>query len=701
MPSFGLNLFTDNPESREQAGERQGSYYESVAQLPCMPQAVLALIDACGNSEEPIANLSSIVRFDPVLTLNMLAMDPAGEQQRFASLDEVMERIGREGIVGLARSIAFRSHFTSHLDNYESMPAFSQHSLLRAMVARELAESVKYKVPDEAYLAGLLCDIGRLALGSLNIQADGMALLASENELYGSNHIEVGARLLSFLEQISFIPDAVRYHHMEIKTLEEAHELVKIVYAANSLCTDLEYEARQPVSKIATLLHADEKIISGAYEKARENLNTAQQQTSIWMNTGQTGRARRRLAHKVQQYGMLYAYLSQLLNIHSEQELLAAILKISQTLFKPEKQLFFIVDSVNDVLKGMEPGSEHASLVEELKIPLTSRNSFITKTLYEEDPVSIAVNEIDVTNTVLDKQVLGLLNTDRVVYLPLGDARQKIGILLLGFNSNKISVQSHNQDLYKLFADDIGRVIQSFRSRVSPALTNAIETKTSQQDAKRLAHEVSTPLSVVKNYLAVLSAKIGNAHSANEDMRIISEEIERVHSIIRQFANGTIKVSNTQVDVNAVIQDVVKVLHEGLLTNKHVSIKLDLDSSVEPIMTNQDAVKQILINLIKNAVEALTEDDGRIKIRTRGHVRFDDNNYVEIAVVDNGPGIPAAIFEQLFQKVQSTKSGEHSGLGLSIVRSLVNEMNGKISCRTMGEKGTIFHILLPKDIQPE
>ena len=70
-------------------------------------------------------------------------------------------------------------------------------------------------------------------------------------------------------------------------------------------------------------------------------------------------------------------------------------------------------------------------------------------------------------------------------------------------------------------------------------------------------------------------------------------------------------------------------------------------------------------------------------------------------MVDNGPGIPDAIFKQLFQKVQSTKSGEHGGLGLSIVQSLVKEMNGKISCRTMGKKGTIFHILLPKDIQPE
>ena len=73
-----------------------------------------------------------------------------------------------------------------------------------------------------------------------------------------------------------------------------------------------------------------------------------------------------------------------------------------------------------------------------------------------------------------------------------------------------------------------------------------------------------------------------------------------------------------------------------------------------------------------------------------------DEDYIEIAVIDDGPGIPDEIFEKLFKKVQSTKSGEHSGLGLSIVRSLVQELNGKISCRTMKNKGTIFHVLLPK-----
>ena len=699
MPLFGLNFIADNPDSNEQAGARQGSYSESVAQLPCMPQVVLALIDACGNSDASIANLSSIVRFDPVLSLNMLAMDPAGEQQRFTSLDDAMERIGREAIVGQARSIAFRSHFTSHLDHYKSMPAFAQQSLMRALVARELAENSHYSVPDEAYLAGLLCDVGRLGLGSLNIQQDGMPLLTAEKEHYGTDHIEVGTSLLSFLKQVSFIPDAVRFHHLDINAIEDAHELVKIVYAANALCADPKHATSQPASRIAMLLHCDENTVNDAYQKAGQQLNTLQKQTNIGIGQEQTDRARLALAQKVQQYGMLYAYLSQLLNIHSEQELFAAILKISQTLFKPEKQLLFVVDSVNNTLKGMDPGNENASLVEELKIPLSGGNSFIRKILDEENPVAIACNEFDF-NTVIDKQIQGLLNTDRAVYLPLRDADKKTGVMLLGFNNNKNTGKSHNQDLYKLFADDIGRVIESFRTRVNQAFTSTAESVTGSQDAKRLAHEVSTPLSVIKNYLAVLSEKIGSAPSADEDMRIISDEIERVHSIIRQFANGTSsKVGAKEVNVNTVIQDVVKVMHEGFLDSKHVVLKLDLDSSIEPILTNQDALKQILINLIKNAVESIEDSDGRIRIRTRGHIRFDDHNYIEIAVIDNGPGIPAEIFEQLFNKVQSTKGGEHGGLGLSIVHSLVKEMNGKISCRTMNNKGTIFHILLPKEIQ--
>jgi signal transduction histidine kinase len=115
----------------------------------------------------------------------------------------------------------------------------------------------------------------------------------------------------------------------------------------------------------------------------------------------------------------------------------------------------------------------------------------------------------------------------------------------------------------------------------------------------------------------------------------------------------------------------------------------------EPSEIEGDAyiLKQILVNLVKNAIEALTEG-GQIEIVNRGHVNRDRKLYLELVVGDNGPGLSAEVLANLFSAVRSTKDGAHHGLGLSIVHSLVKKLQGLITCRS-GKTGTTFEILLP------
>jgi signal transduction histidine kinase len=107
-----------------------------------------------------------------------------------------------------------------------------------------------------------------------------------------------------------------------------------------------------------------------------------------------------------------------------------------------------------------------------------------------------------------------------------------------------------------------------------------------------------------------------------------------------------------------------------------------------------DILKQILVNLVKNAIEALADTGGRIEIASRGHVNRERRLYLELAVSDTGPGLSREVLANLFSAVKSTKEGPHHGLGLSIVHSLVKQLNGHIACRS-GKTGTSFEILLP------
>jgi signal transduction histidine kinase len=111
------------------------------------------------------------------------------------------------------------------------------------------------------------------------------------------------------------------------------------------------------------------------------------------------------------------------------------------------------------------------------------------------------------------------------------------------------------------------------------------------------------------------------------------------------------------------------------------------------VEADADMLKQILLNLLKNAVEALP-DGGRIEVANRGHVNRDRRLYLELCVSDNGAGLAPEVLANLFSPVRSSKEGAHHGLGLSIVHDLVTRLHGVIGCRS-SKSGTSFEILLP------
>jgi signal transduction histidine kinase len=127
------------------------------------------------------------------------------------------------------------------------------------------------------------------------------------------------------------------------------------------------------------------------------------------------------------------------------------------------------------------------------------------------------------------------------------------------------------------------------------------------------------------------------------------------------------------------------------------------DPDLPAIMTDAGAIKQIAINLINNAAEAMT-DGGNVYVSTSSrctdefdtvHAADENNHFIELTIRDDGPGLPEKILAQLFEPFTSTKGKGHSGLGLSIVNSLVTELNGVVKCKSNKNDGTLFCITLP------
>jgi hypothetical protein len=203
----------------------------------------------------------------------------------------------------------------------------------------------------------------------------------------------------------------------------------------------------------------------------------------------------------------------------------------------------------------------------------------------------------------------------------------------------------------------------------------------------------------MRNYVNLLSSKLESDVSSQRDLKIISDEIERASRILRELSRGPVEQDfivpaeeTSSLAVNPVISELVRMSLGALFVPNRISVQIDLDPDIPQIPTSRDKLKQVLLNLAKNAVEAMPRG-GRLIFATR--LRADVMPpRLEIAVRDNGPGLPDTVLERLFEPVDSTKGGDHSGLGLSISRNLVKSMGGEIECDT-GQNGTEFRVLLP------
>ena len=208
-----------------------------------------------------------------------------------------------------------------------------------------------------------------------------------------------------------------------------------------------------------------------------------------------------------------------------------------------------------------------------------------------------------------------------------------------------------------------------------------------------VVHEANNPLGIIKNYLSILGAKVAKQEPVSTEVSILGSEIDRVGNILRELSDIKLPPNEDVIDINQVVSDVVSFFHKTKFAPPSVHIKTRLQKGTFKIKADSDSIKQILFNLIKNSAEAIRVS-GEIVLATSGAINRNGRLYCALTVQDSGPGIAPEILTKLFSPVQTTKAGDHMGLGLSIVQELVQKLDGVVTCRSSDE-GTIFEILLP------
>lgn len=229
-------------------------------------------------------------------------------------------------------------------------------------------------------------------------------------------------------------------------------------------------------------------------------------------------------------------------------------------------------------------------------------------------------------------------------------------------------------------------------------LAHANRLATMGQLAASIAHEVSQPIGAARNdahaalrFLARVPPDSGEARAALE---CVVNETYRAGDILRGIREQVKKAPPRMegVDVNAAIEEVIALVR-GELSKHRVSVELELAEGLPPAHADRVQLQQVALNLIRNAIEAMSSVAGRARrlwIRTEASA----TEGLRVAVCDSGPGIAAEDRERIFDSFYTTKPGG-IGIGLSICRTILDAHSGRLWVEGDPSGGAAFRFTLP------
>jgi two-component system, LuxR family, sensor kinase FixL len=219
--------------------------------------------------------------------------------------------------------------------------------------------------------------------------------------------------------------------------------------------------------------------------------------------------------------------------------------------------------------------------------------------------------------------------------------------------------------------------------------------------ASGIAHEVNQPLSAVVNYTQVCLRFLQNENPDIEKVREIMQKVNQqalkagqiIHSM-REFVK-TRKIRRSIVDINELIYDAIS-LFESDFKQHLIAMRFELTKSLPSVYIDRVQIEQVLLNLIRNSVDALKELPQFTQRKLSIESSLNLLQYVEVRVKDNGPGLTPIQREKILTPFFTTKAAG-MGMGLSISRSLVEAHRGTLHFNSMEDKGTTFYFTLPTE----
>jgi len=700
-------------------GRSPKSLIESLelVRLHSPPHILGKLLDICNNPEGSIDELAVIIRIDAALTSRIIM---AANSVSFAigepidSIQRALTLLGHDRVKTMVLTLSIQQLFSGLIPSQKEFVCNAWlDSLYCAVFAEDIARTLDYEFPRDAYLAGLLHDFGQIVFDAKHheqyiqvVSQDSEAEIINQEILkFGTSHAELGADIIERWPSLSMtIADAVRFHHEDEEQLRGADILCRILAEASELAWHWSREGKAGGDWRSNLIDHDQ--LKAMYLRVQEKVGIFASTLGISV-TGKIGLTQSRLAGYIEKetirlarkirdaslVKVLSCDAAQAVTADSPRHLLSKIAQEMQLLFSISDLALLIPDTENTgylsfyQVNPVQPVS---------RFSIDNNNSEIIRGFLDKRSVWIEPEKKhDPVAPISDRQIIRRLNHEIVLSLPLGHGEQIIGAIVIGVNRHqKTSLDNLSTLISGYLRNVASQWLRHDQAQSQQDIEDDLQDELDQRDVDKLVHEISNPLSIIGNYIDIIKGNLkAEGAENNREFEILKEELQRIGDIVLNFKDAKDLVSPT-VLLNDELKVCAPLYVKSVSRNKEIEIKWNLDASDAEINISRDGLRQIVLNLVKNAVEAKARD-AEIMISSHHFVNIDGKAYAQFTIADRGRGVDSITRNLLFSASTSTKRGANRGLGLSVVAEILGDFDGHIKYLETEGGGASFEVLIP------
>ncbi|NTX06064.1 MULTISPECIES: ATP-binding protein [unclassified Myxococcus] len=368
-----------------------------------------------------------------------------------------------------------------------------------------------------------------------------------------------------------------------------------------------------------------------------------------------------------------------------------------------------LYDESAKVLRGAAASAAHRDFFRTVVLSLSS-DSVAARAARERRPV--AIEDVEASGGGFNPQLVQRFGEKALLALPLTSREELIGVVLVDDTRRTRGFSPQLVELAEATCGQLALSIANARLYESLWASYAELAATRAEMVKRerlaalgelsaiVAHEVRNPLGVIFNAVASLRRLLEPAGDAGMLLDILGEESDRLNRIVGDLLDYT-RPRNPVLqheDLGRVLQDSLEAARvQGGGTDRPVQIDSEVEPGLPPVPMDRRLIRQALVNVAVNAIQSMPQG-GRVQVRARREAHG-GREQLRIDVADQGLGIPAELLHRVFEPFFTTKA-QGTGLGLAVVKRILEEHRGEIAVDSVPGRGTTFTFRLPLSQPP-